>query len=85
VLLGHTSSRHARRPLLTDVITIEDWIGADLRVPAEISGEEIKTIARVANAIRAGRSGFSGTFERVGDVEALPQIENGEDMKIGDD
>jgi hypothetical protein len=71
--------------LLTDVVTIEDWIGADLCVPAEISAEEIETIAWAAEAIRAGRSRFTGTFELVGDVEVLPQIENGKDMEIGED
>lgn len=44
----------------------------------------LETIAQAAEAIRAGRSRFSGTFELVGDVKALPQIENGADVEIGE-
>jgi hypothetical protein len=72
--------------LLTDVVAIEDWIGADLRVAAEISAEEIEMIARVAQAVRAGKTPFLGkSFELVGDVEALPLIEGGKDMEIGEE
>lgn len=72
--------------LFTDVVAIEDWIGADLRVAAEISAEEIEMIARVAQAVRAGKAPFLGkSFELVGDVEALPLIEGGKDMEIGEE
>jgi hypothetical protein len=54
--------------LFADIVSIEDWIGADLRVPAEISAEEIQMIAQIAHAVRSGKAPFFGSFELVGDV-----------------
>ncbi len=53
-------------------LRIDYWIGADLQVLAEISAEEIQTP-------------FSGSFELVGDVAVLPQLESGQEMEIGED
>jgi hypothetical protein len=71
--------------LFADVVSIEDWIGTDLRVPAEISAEDMRSIAQVAHAVRAGKTRFTGTFQLVGDVEVLPDLESGQDMDIGED
>lgn len=69
--------------LLTDVISIENWMGADLRVPTEIPAEQMETIARVAHEVRAGQAEFTDrTFELVGDTEAVPKVVRGSDMKI---
>lgn len=44
--------------LFTDVVSVEDWIGADLEVPAQISAEDLQTILQVAHAVRAGKAKF---------------------------
>jgi hypothetical protein len=72
--------------LMTDVVSIEDWIGADLKVPAEISGIDLETAAAAARAIRDGREPFAGEhFRLVGDPRALPKFEGADDMDIGED
>jgi hypothetical protein len=79
-----------RLPALTshiaDVVVIEDWVGTDLKVPAEISGQEIAALAEVAEAIRARRAQFTGeSFGLVGDAELIPQFEGGPEVEIGED
>lgn len=61
--------------LLSDLVEIEDWIGSDIAVASEITGQEIETISAVAEAIRTGRSPFRGEgFELVGDAAAAPEL-----------